>query len=268
MDFKHLSARDARANAAAMGARPNARFGSVVGVEYSARDNSNNKRHSADTVPRSDTLPHSAAGDHLGPLNSNNNALPRTKAQLRGTTRGDNLERGSSNNNNNNNNNNALRWSNAALRSTRGDHSERDSDNDSDSNSRTAIRRRPRRTVDRRRNLKATCGKGQQFAIASKSFPLSEGCYSQLTQYNGEAMYSPARDGELGNFVVGATQGDASDPNDVRNNCNRRSTYCNTALCVRVFLFIAFCFPALFFLFSPFYYFGLACFVVSLYPVR
>lgn len=75
-----------------------------------------------------------------------------------------------------------------------------------------------RRSVQRRLNhRKAVCAKGETFAISSRSFPLSEGCYSQLTQYNGEAMYSPnaSRDNGSSNYVIGATQGDKNDPNDV-----------------------------------------------------
>lgn len=87
-----------------------------------------------------------------------------------------------------------------------------------DSSSDTAMRR-PRRSAERRLSHKGACEKGEQFMVASRSFPLSEGCYSQGAQYNGEAIYSPpSGDNAPGNYLVGATQGEGNDPYDVRCN--------------------------------------------------
>lgn len=77
--------------------------------------------------------------------------------------------------------------------------------------------RRARRSAERRLIHRGACQKGEQFVVASKSFPQSEGCYSQGAQYNDEAIYSPpAADNAPGNYLVGATQGDKNDPDDFR----------------------------------------------------
>lgn len=45
---------------------------------------------------------------------------------------------------------------------------------------------------------------------------MSVGCYKSLSRYNGEAMYTPSRGNWSSNYVVGATEADNDNPNDVR----------------------------------------------------
>ena len=88
----------------------------------------------------------------------------------------------------------------------------------SSSRSSDAATRKPsssRRLVERGLGRRQECGKGANFFIESRSFPRSEGCYKPLSQYNGEAMYRQARKCESCNYVVGATQGDNKNPDEV-----------------------------------------------------